>query len=70
MKFYSKVSGIVDINPDGLPGYFLILAGPRSAGPSSRGKTAQWLINDAANGLLPLTDEQRRLLACFGAPNA
>jgi hypothetical protein len=44
VKWYPKQEGLLDITPDSLPDYYLVLAGPRSPAESSRGKTRPWLI--------------------------
>jgi len=35
----------LDITPDDLPDYYLVLAGPKSPAISSRGQTRPWLIS-------------------------
>ncbi|MAG31014.1 MAG: hypothetical protein CL908_09010 [Deltaproteobacteria bacterium] len=104
VKWYAKLEGLLDITPDSLPDFYLIMAGPRSAASSSRGEVRPWTIStvhllEAAplvarlhergvrigiatsvrqsefaqgevypseSSLLPLSLEQRRLLALFG----
>lgn len=44
IKWYAKQEGLLDITPDSLPDYYLVLAGPKAAAVSSRGKTRSWLI--------------------------
>lgn len=39
IKFYPKLEGLLDMRPDGVPDYYLVLAGPRTAAMSSRGQT-------------------------------
>lgn len=46
VKWYPKQEGLLDITPDFLPDYYLVLAGPRSPAESSRGKTRPWLIKN------------------------
>ena len=44
VKWYGKAEGILDITPEHLPDYYLVLAGPRTAAASSRGATRPWVI--------------------------
>ena len=44
IKWYAKQEGLLDITPDSLPDYYLVLAGPKVGAVSSRGKTRPWLI--------------------------
>lgn len=44
VKWYTRQEGLLDINPDGLPDYYLVLTGPRSPAASSRGAVKPWLI--------------------------
>jgi hypothetical protein len=44
IKWYSKQSGLLDMNAEALPDDYLVLAGPRTAAASSRGATAPWRI--------------------------
>jgi hypothetical protein len=44
IKWYAKQEGLLDITPDALPDYYLVLAGPKSAAISSRGIARPWLI--------------------------
>ena len=44
IKWYSMREGLLDINPDALPDYYLVLAGPQSAAISSRGRVRPWII--------------------------
>lgn len=39
IKWYGKKEGILDINPNSLPDYFLVLCGPKSNAQSSVGKS-------------------------------
>ena len=39
VKFYPKLQGILDMRPDGVPDYYLVLTGPRSLAMSSKGQT-------------------------------
>jgi len=45
IKWYAKHEGLLDIRPDALPDYYLVLAGPRTAAASSRGSVRPWLID-------------------------
>ena len=44
IKWYSMREGLLDINPDALPDYYLVLTGPQSAAISSRGRVRPWII--------------------------
>jgi len=44
VKWYGKQEGILDINPNGLPDYYLVLAGPLATVLSSKGMTRPWVI--------------------------
>ncbi|MYH49315.1 MAG: hypothetical protein F4020_05200 [Gammaproteobacteria bacterium] len=44
IKKYSKDEGVLDIRPDALPDFFLVLTGPKRHAASSRGTTAPWTI--------------------------
>lgn len=44
IKWYTKREGLLDINPNGIPDYYLVLTGPRTVAPSSRGTTRPWVI--------------------------
>lgn len=39
VKFYTKNDGLLDVNADSPPDFYLVLAGPRTPAESSRGKT-------------------------------
>jgi len=45
IKFYAKRENLLDINPDHLPDYYLVITGPKSGPVSSRGTTRPWLIS-------------------------
>ena len=47
IKKYSLSQGILDIRPDALPDYFLVLAGPKDSPGSSRGTVQPWVIASA-----------------------
>lgn len=44
VKSYGKQESILDITPDHLPDYYLVLTGPRSVQMSSKGDIRPWLI--------------------------
>jgi hypothetical protein len=44
IRWYAKRENLLDIRPDALPEYYLVLAGPESSVPSSRGGVRPWLI--------------------------
>jgi hypothetical protein len=46
VKWYAKREGLLDIKPQHLPDYFLVLTGPRASAASSRGTTRPWLVKD------------------------
>jgi len=47
VKLYGKQEGILDIRPDALPDFYLVLTGPRSQPTSSRGSTRPLTIQHA-----------------------
>ena len=45
IKWYAEHQGLLDINPAPLPAhYYLVMAGPKAAAVSSRGKRAPWTV--------------------------
>lgn len=44
IKWYAKQEGLLDLTPESLPDYYLVLAGPRQPAASSRGTHRPWLI--------------------------
>ena len=46
IKTYGKREGILDIQPEYLPDYYLVLTGPKSTATSSKGSTRPWVINE------------------------
>jgi hypothetical protein len=44
IKWYSKHESMLDITPDVMPDYYLVMAGPRESASGSRSKTRPWLI--------------------------
>ena len=45
IKWYAKRENLLDITPEELPDYYLVLAGPKSAATHSRGEVRPWLID-------------------------
>ncbi len=45
IKWYSKLEYMLDITPDFLPNYYLVMTGPKEQAASSRGEIRPWLIN-------------------------
>jgi len=45
VKWYGKQESILDITPDALPDYYLVMTGPKSSITSSRGSIRPWLID-------------------------
>ncbi len=45
VKFYGKQEGILDINANAQPDYFLVLTGPRAAAVSSRGTSRPCVVD-------------------------
>ena len=46
VKTYAKREGVLDIKPEQLPDYYLVLAGPKSSAASSRGTARPWGIKE------------------------
>jgi len=44
VKWYGKQESMLDITPNSLPDYYLVMTGPRSSATSSRGDIRPWLI--------------------------
>jgi len=44
IKWYTKREDILDVTPEALPDFYLVLTGPKSAASSSREKTRPWAI--------------------------
>lgn len=108
IKWYAKREGLLDITPDCLPPFYLVMTGTKTPPASSRGTSRPWTIASVylfettallntlrARGVrigvatsvagelwsgaevypresdsLPLSPEQRRLLALFGPPQS
>jgi len=45
VKFFAKREGLLDIRPDAVPDYYLVLAGPRATAMTSRGEARLWHID-------------------------
>jgi hypothetical protein len=45
IKWYGRQEGALDVTPDALPDYYLVLAGPKPGAGSSRGSIRPWLIH-------------------------
>ena len=45
IKWYSKLEHMLDITPESLPDYYLVMTGPRAQQATSRGGIRPWLIN-------------------------
>jgi hypothetical protein len=66
IKWYGKHEGILDMTPDFLPEYYLVLTGPRATSMSSRWGTRPWLIDfvflfDAPNLLAQLRSRRVKI---------
>ena len=46
VKWYGKRTGLLDINPDGVPDYYLVMTGPKAVAMTSRGQTLPWVITE------------------------
>lgn len=46
IKTYGKREGILDIHPEYLPDFYLVLTGPKSTATSSKGTSRPWVINE------------------------
>lgn len=44
IKWYAKHEGVLDVQPDALPDYYLVLAGLKTAPASSRGSRRPWVV--------------------------
>jgi hypothetical protein len=44
VKWYGKREGLLDITPDALPDFYLVMCGPRGSAVSSRGRARPWCI--------------------------
>jgi hypothetical protein len=45
IKWYGYQEGLLDITPDALPDFYLVLTGPQKSAASSRGGTRPWVIH-------------------------
>ena len=64
VKWYGRLERILDINPNGLPDYYLVLTGPLATAVSSKGMTRPWMITSV------YLFEATALLATLHAANA
>ena len=46
IKWYTKRNGLLDLNPNALADFYLVLTGPRSSASSSKGATLPWVIEE------------------------
>lgn len=46
VKWYGKRERVLDINPDGVPDYYLVMTGPKPVTATSRGQTRPLVITD------------------------
>ena len=46
VKWYGKRTGVLDINPHGVPDYYLVMTGPKAAAGNARGQTLPWVITE------------------------
>ena len=44
IKFYTKNDGLLDLQEDAGPDYYLVMTGPKEAAGSSHGKVRPWVI--------------------------
>jgi hypothetical protein len=44
IKWYGKQDGLLAINPEAVPGFYLVFTGPKSSAMSSRGQIRPWVI--------------------------
>lgn len=47
IKWFTKQDGLLDLTPDALPDFYLVLTGPKTGATSSRGKIRPWVIKAA-----------------------
>ena len=45
IKWYGKLEHLLDINPEAVPDYYLVMTGPKAKAMSSRGGIRPWVIN-------------------------
>ncbi len=46
VKWSGKREGLLNINPKGVPDYYLVMTGPKAAPMTSRGQTLPWVITE------------------------
>ena len=61
VKWYGKRDGKLDINPDGVPDYYLVMTGPKAGAMTSRGQTRPWVITEVFLFDAPTLVEQFRM---------
>ncbi len=45
VKWYGKLENLLDINPNALPDFFLVMTGPKDLSMTSKGGIRPWLID-------------------------
>jgi len=45
IKWYGKMDGLLDVSPDSLPDFYLVMTGPKAAAVSSRGAVRPWTMS-------------------------
>ena len=61
VKWYGKREGLLDINPDGVPDYYLVMTGPKAGAMTSRGQTRPLMITEVFLFDAPALVEQFRV---------
>ena len=61
VKWYGKRTGLLDINPDGVPNYYLVMTGSKAVAMTSRGQTLPWVITEVFLFDAPALVEQFRV---------
>ena len=46
VKWYGERTGVLGINLDGVPDYYLVMTGPKAVATTSRGQTLPWVITE------------------------
>ena len=69
IKMYGKREGVLDINQEHVPDFYLVLSGPKSPAPTSKGSTRPFVIKEvfppSSKPPLTLSDQQAGLLRLF-----
>ena len=61
IKWYGRLEGLLDITPNALPDYYLVLTGLKSGAMSSRGQVRPWTIEQVfLFEAQPLVDDLKR----------